>query len=110
MSVAESKVSGIIKSLAELEGDLDSLESKVSGMKKQLSVRALNSTDSMLEKARGMASAEAEAIINAAKEQATAESARIEKESEARLSELRSAIDENFDRAVGHVVSTVLKP
>ena len=110
MSVAESKVSGIIKSLGELETDLDSLESKASGMKKQLHVRTMNAMDAMLEKARGMAATEAQAMINAAKEQASAESAKIGKDAESKLSDIRSAIDANFDKAVGHVVSTVLKP
>ena len=38
--MAESKVTGIIKSLNALEDDLDSLNDKVSDMKKQLSVKA----------------------------------------------------------------------
>ena len=109
-SVAESKVSGIIKSLGELEGELDSLTGKVEDMKKQLSLKALNQVDAMLEKTKEMATEEAEAIINDAKEQATAESAKIEEEGQARLAEIRSSIDTNFDKAVDHVVLTVLKP
>ncbi len=107
--MAESKVSGIIKSLNALEDDLDSLNSKVADMKKQLSVKAQTEIDVLLEKTREMATKEAEVIINASKEKATAESAKITQEGEAKLSELQSNVDASFDEAVKHVVSTVLK-
>ncbi len=108
-SMAESKVTGIIQSLSGLEDDLDSLNSKVSEMKKQLSVKAQTEIDKLLEKTREMATKEAEVIINASKEKATAESVKIAQEGEAKLSEITSQIDTNFDEAVRHVVSTVLK-
>ncbi len=108
-SMAESKVSGIIKSLNSLEDDLDSLNSKVDDMKKQLVVKAQTEIDVLLEKTQEMAIKEAEVIINASKEKATAESAKITQEGEAKLSELQSNVDANFDEAVKHVVSTVLK-
>jgi V/A-type H+-transporting ATPase subunit G/H len=104
MSMAESKVTGIIKSLNALEDDLDSLNSKAGDMKKQLNVKALSEIDSLLE----MATKEAEVIINASKEKATAESTKISQGGEERLSELQLKIDSNFDEAVKHVVSTVL--
>jgi V/A-type H+-transporting ATPase subunit G/H len=107
--MAESKVTGIIKSLNALEDDLDSLNSKVADMKKQLSVKAQTEIDVLLEKTKEMATKEAEVIINASKEKATAESAKITQEGEAKLSELQSNIDSSFDEAVKHVVSTVLK-
>ena len=50
MSMAESKVTGIIKSLNVLEDDIDSLNSKVGDMKKQLSVKAQNEIDTLMEK------------------------------------------------------------
>lgn len=109
MSMAESKVTGIIKSLNVLEDDIDSLNSKVGDMKKQLSVKAQNEIDSLMEKTREMATKEAEVMINASKEKATAESAKIAQEGEAKLSEIQGKIDANFDEAVKHVVSTVLK-
>jgi V/A-type H+-transporting ATPase subunit G/H len=107
--MAESKVTGIIQSLSGLEDDLDSLNSKVSEMKKQLSIQAITEIDKILEKTREMATKEAEVIINASKEKATAESVKIAQEGEAKLSEITSQIDTNFDEAVRHVVSTVLK-
>ena len=109
MSMAESKVTGIIKSLNVLEDDIDSLNSKVGDMKKQLSVKAQNEIDALMEKTREMATKEPEVMINASKEKATAESAKIAQEGESKLSEIQAKIDANFDEAVTHVVSTVLK-
>ncbi|MDH3501198.1 MAG: hypothetical protein OEL69_01665 [Nitrosopumilus sp.] len=108
-SMAESRVTGIIQSLNGLEDDLDSLNSKVADMKKQLFVKAQNEIDKLVEKIRKMATNEAELIINASKDKANAESAKITQEGEAKLSEIQSNIDANFDEAVKHVVSTVLK-
>ncbi len=108
-SMAESKVTGIIKSLNALEDDLDTLTSKVGDMKKQLSIKSQSEIDNLLEKTREMATKEAEVIISASKEKATAESAKIAQEGDAKLSEIQSNIDTNFDEAVKHVVSTVLK-
>jgi V/A-type H+-transporting ATPase subunit G/H len=108
-SMAESKVTGIIKSLNSLENDLDSLNDKSGDMKKQLAVKALTEIDSLLEKTREIATKEAEVIINASKEKATAESAKIVQDGETKLSEIQSGIDSNFDDAVKYVVSTVLK-
>ena len=107
--MTESKVTGIIKSLNALEDDLDSLYGKVSDMKKQLTVKAQNEIDVLLEKTREMATKEAEVIINTSKEKATTESSKITQEGEAKLSEIQSNIDANFDKAVKHVVLTVLK-
>ena len=107
--MAESKVTEIIKSLNTLEDDLDSLNVKVGDMKKQLSLKTQSKIDSLLEKTREMATKEAELMINASKEKATSESAKIAQEGEAKLSEIQSQIDANFDEAVKTVVSTVLK-
>ncbi|NOQ44095.1 MAG: hypothetical protein GQ471_00275 [Nitrosopumilus sp.] len=107
--MAESKVTGIIQSLNGLEDNLDSLNSKVAEMKKQLSVKAQAEIDKLVEKTREMATKEAEVIINASKEKANAESIKIAQEGETKLSEITSRIDTNFDEAVRHVVSTVLK-
>ena len=108
-SMAESKVTGIIQSLSGLEDDLDSLNSKVGDMKKQLSLKAQTEIDNLLEKTREMATQEAETIINTSKEKANTESAKIAQEGEAKLSEINSKIDAGFDEAVRQVVSTVLK-
>ena len=107
--VAESKVTGIIKTLNVLEDDLDSLTGKVGDMKKQLNVKNLTEIDTLLEKTREMATKEAEVIINAAKEKANTESAKIAQDGESKLSEIDSNVNSNFDDMVKHVVSTILK-
>ena len=107
--VAESKVTGIIKTLNVLEGDLDSLTGKVGDMKKQLNVKTLTEIDTLLEKTREMATKEAEVIINAAKEKANTESAKIAQDGESKLAEIDSNVNSNFDDMVKHVVSTILK-
>ena len=107
--VAESKVTGIIKTLNVLEDDLDSLTGKVGDMKKQLNVKTLTEIDTLLEKTREMATKEAEVIINAAKEKANTESAKIAQDGESKLAEIDSNVDSNFDDMVKHVVSTILK-
>jgi len=108
-SMDQSKVTLIIQSLNELEGDLDSLSSKIGDMKKQLSVKTLNEIEKLFAQTREIATKEAEVIITASKEKATAESAKITKEGQLKLSEIQSNIDAHFDEAVRHVVSTILK-
>ena len=49
--MAESKVTGIIKSLNSLEDDIDSLKDKIADMKKQLSVKAQSEIDILMSKA-----------------------------------------------------------
>ena len=107
--VAESKVTGIIKSLNGLEDDLDSLTGKVGDMKKQLSVKTLSEIDTLLEKTREMATKEAEVMINASKEKAYSESSKIAQEGDSKLAEIESNVNTNFDDMVKHVVSTILK-
>ena len=107
--VVESKVTGIIKSLNGLEDDLDSLTGKVGDMKKQLNVKTLSEIDTLLEKTREMATKEAEVMINAAKEKANSESAKIAQDRDAKLAEIESNVNANFDDMVKHVVSTILK-
>ena len=107
--VAESKVTGIIKTLNVLEDSLDSLTGKVGDMKKQLNVKTLSEIDTLLEKTREMATKEAEVIINAAKEKANTESAKIAQDGESKLAEIDSNVNSNFDDMVKHVVSTILK-
>jgi len=107
--VAESKVTGIIKTLNVLEDNLDSLTGKVGDMKKQLNVKTLAEIDTLLEKTREMATKEAEVIINAAKEKANTESVKIAQDGESKLAEIDSNVNSNFDDMVKHVVSTILK-
>ncbi len=109
MSVAESKVSGIVKALSSLEDDIDSLNSRVSEVQKNISAKTQSELVVLADKVKEMATLEAESIINAAKSKAETEAARIAQEGEATLTETQSKIDASFDEAIDIVVSTVLK-
>ena len=69
----------------------------------------MSQIDTLLEKTRDMATKEAEVIINAAKEKANTESAKIIQEGDSKLTEIDSNVNSNFDDMVKHVVSTILK-
>lgn len=109
-ATAESRVGGIIKSLSELEDDLDALNSKAADMRKSLSTRAQSEIDRLLVEVRKMATAEAETIIDDARAAAKLQAKKIAQDGEKRLEQMRSKIDANFDDAVKYVVSTVLAP
>ncbi len=108
-SLQPSKVSNIMKALNELERKIDSLNTKVADMKKNLNQKVNSEIEKIMEKTREMAMKEAEVIINEAREKANGESQKIKKNAAGKLTELQSKIDTSFDNAVKHVVSTVLK-
>lgn len=109
-AVADSKVSKIIKSLAELENDIDSLNSKVADMKKSLNSKTLKEIDSLKEKTTQIAMKEAEAIISETKAKAEEQAKKIKADGAAKLEKLKITIDSKFEDAVNSVVSTILKP
>lgn len=109
-TVADSKVSKIIKSLSELENDIDSLNSKVGDMKKSLNSKAIKEIDSLREKATQMAMKEAESMIAQTKARAEQQAKKIASDGQANLEKLKATIDSKFDEAVDSVVSTILKP
>ncbi|NDB33058.1 MAG: hypothetical protein EB150_03810 [Nitrososphaeria archaeon] len=108
--VADSKVSKIIKSLAELEDDLDSLNVKVADMKKGLSGRAQKEIETTREKVTQIAIKEAESMISEAKSKAETQAKKIAADGAAKLDKTKAAIDAKFNEAVDSVVSTILKP
>lgn len=109
-SVADSKVSKIIKSLSELENDLDSLNGKVADMKKSLNSKAQKEIGTLKEKTTQMAMKEAESLISETKARAEQQAKKIESDGKAKLDKLKATIDAKLDEAVESVVSTVLKP
>lgn len=109
-AVADSKVSKIIKSLAELENDIDSLNSKVADMKKSLNSKTLKEIDSLKEKTTQIAMNEAEAIISETKAKAEEQAKKIKTDGATKLEKLKITIDSKFEDAVNSVVSTILKP
>ena len=109
-SVPDSKVSKIIKSLAELENDLDSLNSKVSDMKKSLNSKAQKEIEALRENTTNMAMKEAETLISETKAKAEQQAKKIAEDGTAKLDKLKATIDSKLEEAVNSVVSTVLKP
>lgn len=109
MSIAESKVTGIVKALSELENDIDSLNSRVSEVQKNINAKTQSELVVLMDKTREMATREAESIITAAKSKAETEAERIKQEGKTNLAQTQSKIDANFDEAIEIVVSTVLK-
>ncbi len=109
-AVADSKVSKIIKSLSELEDDLDSLNVKVADMKKNLASRAQKELDSLREQVTQMAIKEAESIISEARSKAESQAKKISSDGAAKLEKTKSIIDSKFNEAVDSVVSIILKP
>ena len=109
-AVADSRVSKIIKSLAELEGDLDSLNVKAADMKKSINSKAQKEVESLREKTTQMAIKEAEAMISETKARADSQAKKIAADGAAKLDKLKGTIDSKFNEAVDSVVSTILKP
>jgi V/A-type H+-transporting ATPase subunit G/H len=109
-TVADSKVSKIIKSLSDLENDIDSLNSKVGDMKKALNSKAVKEIDSLRDKVTQMAIKEAESMIAETKARAEQQAKKIASDGHAKLEKLKTTIDSKFDEAVDSVVSTILKP
>lgn len=107
--MSESRVAVVLKSLNSLEDDLDSLNSKAADIKQALSIKVQTEIDAMMEKTQKIATSEVEMLIGASRERATAESQKIVKEGQTKLAEIQEKIDANFDDAVAHVVSTILK-
>lgn len=107
--VAVSKVEGIIKTLTELEENIDSLNEKVADMKKKLHARTENEIENLLEKVVEMATKESESIISQTKEVANQEAKKILNDGERTLAEIKTKIDAKFDEAIEYVISSVLK-
>ena len=110
MAVAQSKVGTMVKALSGLEDDIDSLDVSVADMKRQMLIRTQKEIDTLFEKTREMATAEAEDIINTARANAEASAKEITAKAAARLEDIQKDIDANFEDAVRDVVSIILKP
>ena len=96
-----TKVDVIIKSLSELESEIDSVNLSLADMKKSLNSIAQREIDSLLEQTRKMANSEAESLVS--------DSKKIAQDGESKISEIQKNIDSNFDSAVDGAVETILK-
>jgi len=107
--VAVSKVEGIIKTLSELEENIDSLNEKVADMKKKLHARVEKEVENLREKVVEMATKESESIISKTRDAANQDAKKILDDGEKSLSEIKIKISEKFDEAVEDTVSSILK-
>lgn len=104
-----SNVEGIIKTLSELEDNIDSLNGKVEEMKKKLHAKCENEIEKLREKVVEMATNESESIISQTRNTANQEAKKTLSGAEKNLAEIRKKIDTKFDEAVEHAVSSILK-
>ena len=109
ITAAPGKVDTIIKALSGLESNIDSLNEKLSDMKKELDQKAQKEIDKLKEEVTQMATKEAEVIITESREKANSESQRIMTAGDLNLKDVQNKIDAKFNEAVILVVSTVLK-
>lgn len=107
--VSVSKVEGIIKTLSELEENIDSLNEKVADMKKKLHARVENEVENLREKVVEMATKESESIISKTKDAANQDAKKILNDGEKSLAEIKTKISEKFDEAVEDTISSMLK-
>lgn len=107
--VAVSKVEGIIKTLSELEENIDSLNEKVADMKKKLHAKVENEIGSLREKVVEMATKESEYMISKTKDAANQDAKKILDDGEKSISEIKAKISAKFDEAVEDTVSSILK-
>ena len=107
--VAVSKVEGIIKTLSELEENIDSLNEKVADMKKKLHTRVENEVEILREKVVEMATKESESIISKTRDAANQDAKKILNDGEKSLAEIKTKISEKFNDAVEDTISSILK-
>ena len=107
--VAVSKVEGIIKTLSELEENIDSLNEKVADMKKKLHARVENEVEILREKVVEMATKESESMISKTRDAANQDAKKLLNDGEKSLAEIKTKISEKFNDAVEDTISSILK-
>src|ERR1051325_3730483 len=104
-----SSVEVIINALAELEKDIDNLNSKIEEMKKRILIYSNEQIENLKQQTISVANEEAKRIVDIAKKEAEDESSLITRESDNRLSDIKKNIDSTLDRAVNEIVNMVLR-
>ena len=84
-----SSVEVIINALAELEKDIDNLNSKIEEMKKRILIYSNEQIENLKQQTISVANEEAKRIVDIAKKEAEDESSLITKESDNRLSDIK---------------------
>ena len=108
VSATHSEVESIVSALGELEKEIDATSTRVDEMKKRLMTRSNEQVEKLKQELVAVANEEAQKIVDAAREEAEAESKVIAAESEKNLLAIRKNIDSSFGKAVESIVQTVL--
>jgi V/A-type H+/Na+-transporting ATPase subunit G/H len=103
-----SSVEVVINALAELEKDIDNLNSKVEDLKKRIMIYSNEEIEKLKQHIIAIANEEARKIIDTAKAEAESESAIIVTEADKNLSDIKKNIDSSHDKAVDSIVKMVL--
>lgn len=108
MEQKTSSVEGIINALAELEKDIDNVNSKAVEMEKRLMVYSDEEIEKLNQQIIALAGNEAKKIVDAAKTEADREASLIVEEGEREIARIKKNIDSSFNKAVDTVVKMVL--
>ena len=108
MGQKTSSVEGIINALAELEKDIDNVNSKAVEMEKRLMVYSDDEIEKLNQQIIALAGNEAKKIVDAAKAEADREASLIVEEGEREIARIKKNIDSSFNKAVDTVVKMVL--
>jgi V/A-type H+/Na+-transporting ATPase subunit G/H len=103
-----SSVEGIINALADLEKDIDNVNSKAVETKKRLMVYSDEEIEKLNQQITALADNEAKKIVDAAKAEAEREASIIVEEGEKEIARIKKNIDSSFNKAVDTIVKTVL--
>jgi vacuolar-type H+-ATPase subunit H len=107
-ATSHSAVESIVGALADLEGEIDSMGTRVDEMKKRLLAHSNEEVDKLKQQIISMANEEAKSIVEAARAEAESESEQIMRDAEKNLAAIKKNIDASFDKAVESIVKTVL--
>ncbi|MGC2427476.1 MAG: hypothetical protein WA421_10595 [Nitrososphaeraceae archaeon] len=108
MEQKASSVEDIINALAELEKDMDNLNSKVEEMRKRIIVYSDDEVEKLKQQIITIANEEAKKIVDRAKTEAEIESSMIVKEADRRLGDIKKNIDSASYKAVDSIVRIIL--
>lgn len=108
MGQKTSSVEGIINALAELEKDIDNVNSKAVEMEKRLMVYSDEEIEKLNQQIIALAGNEAKKIVDAAKAEADREASLIVEEGEREIARIKKNIDSSFNKAVDTIVKMVL--
>jgi vacuolar-type H+-ATPase subunit H len=103
-----SSVEGIINALADLEKDIDNVNSKALEMEKRLMVYSDEEIEKLNQQIVTLADNEAKKIVDAAKAEAETEASLIVEEGEKEIARIKKNIDSSFNKAVDTIVKMVL--